>query len=175
MHAHFSFITAKMCSVTPLFQALTGIGETTKVSGGIAKQVSGGIAKQDITIANSTGVIKLTLWEADIGQVTEDNSYCFKNMMVRSYNDLSMPKDGGSITQCDDIGEVADDDHGLHDTTIKAAEVAAVIKLIPTQHALHARAKFNEILTSWGAVPNVTQYAMLIQMHTTDECKTCDR
>ena len=49
--------------------------------------------------------------------------------MVRSYNDLSMPKDGGSITQCDDIGEVADDDHGLDDTTIEAAEVAAVIKL----------------------------------------------
>ena len=103
---------------------MTGIGETTKVSGGIAKQ--------DVTIADSTGVVKLTLWEADIGQVTEDNSYCFENMMVQSYNDckyLSMPKDGSSITQCDDIGEVADDDHGLDDTTIEATEVAAVINL----------------------------------------------
>ena len=40
-----------------------------------------------------------------------------------------MPKDGGSITQCDDIGDVADDEHGLDDTKIEAAEVAAVIKL----------------------------------------------
>ena len=76
--------------------------------------------------------MKLTLWEADIGKVTEDNSYRFENMMVRSYNDckyLSMPKDGGRITQREDIGEVAGDDHGLDDTTIEAAEVAAVIKL----------------------------------------------
>ena len=103
---------------------VTGIGETMKVSGGIAKQ--------DAIIADSTGVVKLTLWEANIGKVTEDNSYRFENMMVQSYNDckyLSMPKDGGSITQRDDIGEVAGDDHGLDDTTIEAAEVAAVIKL----------------------------------------------
>ena len=41
-----------------------------------------------------------------------------------------MPKQGGSITQCDDdIGEVADDDHDQVDITIHAAEVAAVISL----------------------------------------------
>ena len=40
-----------------------------------------------------------------------------------------MPKDDGSITQRDDIGEVASDDHGLDNNTIEAAEVAAVIKL----------------------------------------------
>ena len=103
---------------------VTQISETMKVSSRIAKL--------GIAIADFTGVVKLTLWEADFGQVREDNTYCFADMMVWSYNDckhLSMPKEGGSLTHCDDIGEVADDDHGQDDTTIQAAEVAVVITL----------------------------------------------
>ena len=40
------------------------------------------------TIANSTGTVKLTLWEADIWKVTEDTTYRFSSMMLRSYQEF---------------------------------------------------------------------------------------
>ena len=47
-----------------------------------------------------------------------------------------MSKQGGNITRCDvDIGEVANNNHSGVDTTIHAAEVAAVITI-----ESHARA-----------------------------------
>ena len=96
-------------------------------------KVSGDITKQDVAIADSTGTVMLTLWEADTGQVTEDTTHHFSNMMVRSYQGcmyFSMSKQVGSITWSEvDIGEVANNNHSEVDTTIHATEVAAVITI----------------------------------------------
>ena len=48
----------------------------------------------------------------------------FADVMVWSYSDckyLSTPKEGGSLTQCYDISEVADDNHDQNNTTVQAA------------------------------------------------------
>ena len=71
--------------------------------------------------------------EADTGQVTEDTTYHFSNMMVRSYQGCMyflMSKQVGSIMRSDvDIGEVANNNHSEVDTTVHTAEVAAVITI----------------------------------------------
>ena len=107
-----------------------------------------------VSIADSTGAVKLTLWETNIGKVTEDTSYQFSNMLVQSYQGfkyLSMPKEGGSITEYHtDIGEVADDDHGQADTTIHAAEVAAVIALDSYAACIACKSKVEELTDKLG-------------------------
>ncbi len=59
-------------------------------------KVSGGITKQDVTIADSTFAAKISLWEDDIGLVT-DKSYRYTNVVVHVYQlskYLSKPKEG---------------------------------------------------------------------------------
>lgn len=52
-------------------------------------KVAGGISKQDVVIADSTSVAKITLWERDIGSVVEGKSYSFGLVVVRSYQHTS--------------------------------------------------------------------------------------
>ena len=162
------------------FDRIFVVAKVTRISE--TATVSGGITKQDVKIADSTGTVKLTLWEADIGKVTEDTTYRFSSMMVRSYQGckyLSMPKQGGSITQCDDdIGEVADDDHDQVDITIHAAEVAAVISLESYAACIACKSKVKELTDKLGSctkcdtmqcLPKCTQQlsAKLVIAHST--------
>ena len=65
---------------------------------------------------------------------------------------LSMPKQGGSITQCDDdIGEVAEDDHDQVDITIHAAEVAGVISLESYAACSACKSKVKELTDKLGS------------------------
>ena len=48
-------------------------------------KVAGGLQKQDVTIADSHGAAKLTLWEADIGKISENKSYQLSNVIVHTY------------------------------------------------------------------------------------------
>ena len=76
-------------------------------------QVSTGKLKQDIIVADESAAIKLTLWEDDVGNAQEKNSYELKQMMVKTFNRaklLSYPKLGGTIVEIDDIGNVTDHD-----------------------------------------------------------------
>ena len=49
------------------------------------KEVSGGKKKQDMVVSDSSGSIRLTIWEDMIGQVAEGLSYRFTGMMVRMF------------------------------------------------------------------------------------------
>ena len=63
-------------------------------------KVSDNLTKQDIVVVDSTSAAKLTVWEANVGCVTEGESYRFVNLVVRSYQHskyLSLLKDGGHI------------------------------------------------------------------------------
>ena len=69
-----------------------------------------------------------------------------------------MPKQGGSITQCDDdLGEVAEDDHDQVDITIHAAEVAGVISLESYAACIACKSKVKELTDKLGAVPSAIQ------------------
>ena len=107
-------------------------------------KVSGGLSKQDIIIADSSDCGKLTVWEKDVGCVTEGSSYRFSNVVIRSYQlqkFLSLPKDGASIVPVEDIGDVANDDVAEQYTTINSAEVVGVMSLASYAACLQCKAK----------------------------------
>ena len=59
--------------------------------------VPGGKRKQDVVVADSTGVGKVTVWEESIGILTEQSSYSLKNLIVHEFVSkkfLSMGKEG---------------------------------------------------------------------------------
>ena len=49
------------------------------------KEVSGGKNKQDLVVADSTGNIRLTIWEEVMGLVVEGKCCRFAGMMVREF------------------------------------------------------------------------------------------
>ena len=72
-------------------------------------QVSGGKTKQDITISDSSGCIRLTVWEEYINKLEEDTSYHFSGVTVRTFKGkifLSSSKDSFTFKKIDDIGNV---------------------------------------------------------------------
>ena len=46
-------------------------------------KVKDGLVKQDLTIADSTGTGRLTLWQDDTNKLNINNSYNLKSLMVR--------------------------------------------------------------------------------------------
>ena len=88
--------------------------------------VSPGLKKQEITVADSTAAIKVTLWEANVDSVEEDTSYELKNFTVRIYKhdkNLSIPKEGAHIIEIVDIGTVAQDDLPDDTTTVSNVKI----------------------------------------------------
>lgn len=74
-----------------------------------AEEVSGGKKQQDMVVADSSGNIRLTIWEEIIGKVKKEQSYRFSKMMVRVFKGkkfLSTSKTGSEVEEIDDIGEV---------------------------------------------------------------------
>ena len=91
--------------------------------------VSGGYTKQDIVVADSVASARLTLWQADIGKISEGSCYRLNNLVVCTYqqrNYLSMPKEGATIVEIDNIGEVVEDSTGGSYETVEDAEVIGV-------------------------------------------------
>ena len=82
------------------------------------------------------------------------NSYRLTNIIVRSYQQvkyLSMPKEGATIVQIEDIGKVADADTAENYITITTAEVVGVQRLDMYSACLACKAKVSptsEILGS---------------------------
>ena len=87
--------------------------ETVTVSGKVvgmeaSMQVGDGLAKQDVYISDTTGTVKLTLWEGDVGKLVEGSSYLFTDVKVRSYNGkkyLSFSS-GALVGEVHNVGEV---------------------------------------------------------------------
>ena len=48
-------------------------------------KVAGGLTKQEVTVADDTGAIKVTLWECFIGYLHDETSYELKNLTVRTF------------------------------------------------------------------------------------------
>ena len=72
-------------------------------------EVSGGKTKQDITISDSSGCIRLTVWEEYINKLEEDTSYHFSGVTVRTFKGkifLSSSKDSFAFKKINDIGNI---------------------------------------------------------------------
>lgn len=93
------------------YQRVTVEGKVVQLNK--AEEVSGGKKKQDMVVADSSGSIRVTIWEEMIGKVKKERSYRFSKMMVRAFKGkkfLSTSKTGSEVEEIDDIGEVEVDD-----------------------------------------------------------------
>ena len=41
--------------------------------------------KRDVSVADESGVARVSVWEGNVNAVEKDRSYCLKNLMVREY------------------------------------------------------------------------------------------
>ena len=74
-------------------------------------EVKPDLYKQDVTVADSTGTVRLTLWQDVIGKLEVDKSYLVENLLVKSFNNvkyLTPPKSGCRIVP-KDIGQVEEE------------------------------------------------------------------
>lgn len=73
----------------------------------------GGKRKQDITIADSSGLTKLTVWEDEIGTMEEEQSYIISGVVVREFKGLKFlstsKQDLFVAEKIKDIGDVQED------------------------------------------------------------------
>ena len=71
--------------------------------------VSTGKQKQDVIIGDDTGTTTLTLWEQNIGILTENTSYQLSRVQVHSYlgrSELTFPVFGAAIEERDMLENV---------------------------------------------------------------------
>ncbi len=132
-----------------------------------SQKVSGELTKQDVHIADATLAAKVTAWEKDAASWKEGNSYRLSNVVVCSYQKskyLSVPKDGATIEEIDDVGKVADND-GPDDLTILGAEVISVAKLEDYSACIRCKSKVEE---TKGKLGNCTRCNMQQRF---DKCK----
>ena len=90
------------------YQRVTVEGKVVELDG--AKEVSVELKKQDLIVAESSGSIRLTIWQQMIGQVEKDKSYRFNKMMVRLFKGkkfLSTSKTDSDIEPIDEISDEA--------------------------------------------------------------------
>ena len=93
------------------FQKITVTAKVVYVNPPVT--VTGGKRKQDFILADTTATTRLTLWEDKIDSLTLGKSYRLTNAVVRTWSNstyLSLPREGSSIEQVPDIGDVADFD-----------------------------------------------------------------
>ena len=75
--------------------------------------VAGGKKKQDVLVGDQTSTIAVSLWENYVDTLSQNESYCLQNFVVREYNMkkyLSMPREGATVLQIEDIGDVEQQD-----------------------------------------------------------------
>ena len=73
-----------------------------------AEFVSTGKRKQDVTVCDSSGFNKVTLWEENIDTLKEGACYTLENFVVKDYNCkkyLGMAMEGSKAIPIGDIGE----------------------------------------------------------------------
>ena len=95
-------------------------------------EVKQGLYNQDITIADSTGHGRLTLWQADRGKLDINKSYSIKNIIVKSFNGskyLTFSRSGSTFMLIDDIDSVEVEPQVDQSITITDAEVAGVVHI----------------------------------------------
>ena len=110
--------------------------------------VSGGKTKQDITVADSTSMSRLTLWQENVDTLTQNQSYHISNMVVREHQNqkyLSMACIGTTIEPIDDIGDVVPLSDGSQQLEITDATLIGVIQLHSYQACMKCKARVERV------------------------------
>lgn len=115
-------------------------------------EVSTGKKKQEVTVADSSGVCIVTLWEENIGKLDQNQSYTLKSFLVRDFcgKSLTMGREGSEIRQIPDIGEVSKDDTGRKLQTITNATIIGVLQLDSYRSCFRCKARVDPISPPLG-------------------------
>ena len=125
--------------------------------------VTTGKTKQDTVIADSTGTLRLTLWEGDVDKLDEGKSYKLVNMLVRCYkgcNYLSFPTDGSAHETTDvDTGSIDTESSIQHEPQKRTFEIIGVSKLALYASCIACKSKVDTITNTIGKCSkcNLTQ------------------
>ena len=71
----------------------------------------GGRVKRDVSVADESGMARVSVGEGNVNAMEKDRSYCLKSFMVQEYQRteyLMMAKEGSEIIPIGDIGAVAE-------------------------------------------------------------------
>ena len=91
----------------PVFQRVNVVAKALRMEE--ITEVPGGKRKQDVIVADSTGTIRFTVWEVEIGKIEVGKSYELSGIMVREFPGkkfLSTSKEKSNIKLVQDVGEV---------------------------------------------------------------------
>ena len=100
-------VTLKDVATLSIFQRVVCDIKVLKVND--SEEVSGGKVKQDILIGDTTGTLRLTVWEHHIGKLEEGNSYKLIGVNVQEFRGekyLSTAKANCEVELIEDIGFV---------------------------------------------------------------------
>ncbi len=118
----------------PLMKEYDKVNIEVKVVNINPPQVVGnkGNRKQDVILADSKDIATLTLWEKDINSLRLFQSYSFKRIVVREYNDnhyLLMPISGATVDKVYDILTIKDDTIENSDSVITNVVIYGIKEL----------------------------------------------
>ena len=115
--------------------------------------VSTGKRVQDVILGDSTGSMRCTLWEEDIGQLEEGKSYHLQRFTVREFQSKKYISKGQESMMCgiEDIGETAIfEDVDTQLTTVKEAQIVAVQQLDKYRSCLVCKARVEPLESGFG-------------------------
>lgn len=111
---------------------------------GTARQLK----KQDVTVADSSDVARVTLWEDDIDCLEEEQCYLLKKFSIREYNAvkyMTMSRNESKVEKISDIIDVSTDcEQKLNcepTSTLRMVKIIAVISLDSHKVCLRCRAR----------------------------------
>ena len=114
---------------------------------------------QDLTVADSTGTIKLTVWGNEVGKYETDS---LQQMSIRTYNGckyLNFPRECGSSTKIGDIGDVAkitDNSQHTSSSDIHNVRIYGVSRLIMYKSCVKCRSKAEVTSTKYARCTNAS-------------------
>ena len=112
----------------------------------------GGLTKQDVVVADTTGVMPVTLWEEKVDSLVPLQSYKLSQFVVRDYNmkkSLSLSKQGCKIESVTDVGKVAEDKELSDSEAIDCLSEADIV-------AVKQLGKFHACVSCKGRVEPLT-------------------
>lgn len=124
-------------------------------------ETANGKTLQNVMIADSSGMAKVTLWESDVHKLEADKSYRFSKMMLREFRgqtQLSSTKDESLMEEIDDLGVVHEDDDLLLSSAIEEATIVGVFSLEKYSTCLKCNGK---ITNAKGEIGTCSKCGML--------------
>ncbi len=122
---------------------------------------------QDIIVADATGTSRCTIWENDVGSLSEGKSYELKRFIIREFENKKYLSKGqeGSFKEIKDIGPTEIYMEPVTEFTIEKAEIVAVQQLDKFRSCLRCKARVEPLRNNLGRCSK--EDCQMLQKYTT--------